>query len=127
MKKSLAILSVVFSMLFLFSCSKDKDEPASIVGKWQLQSAVPNDDYGDCDYQGYFDIKANNTFEVYDKCEDETFSGTWTKNGNTVSVKEDGFPLSVDATILSLTNSTLVMQVPDLINGGTIKETYKRI
>jgi hypothetical protein len=125
MKKSLAILSVVFSMLFLFSCKKDKDEPASLVGKWQLQAATPNDDYEACDYLGYLEFKSNNTFEAYDECFEETFNGTYTRNGNAVTITEDGF--TANATIISLTNTTLEIQVPDFINGGTVKETYRRL
>ncbi|MGZ5245959.1 MAG: lipocalin family protein [Flavitalea sp.] len=127
MKKSLAILSIVFSMLFLFSCSKDKDEPASLVGKWQLQSATPNDDYDACDFQGYLEFKANNTVEAYDECDGETITGTYTRSGNTLTITETGFPLAINVTIVSLTNTTLQLQLPNIGGGVATKETYRRM
>ncbi len=126
MKRIFAVLAL-FSVV-LFSCSKDDKKEASLIGKWQLQAATPNDDYEQCDFEGFLEIKENKSVLAYDKCDDETYTGTWKREGNTITITDTEIPVPVAVKIISISETQLVLEVPDLLNGeGTIRETYKRI
>jgi hypothetical protein len=126
MKRIFAVLAL-FSVV-LFSCSKDDKKEASLIGKWQLQSATPDDDYAQCDFEGFIQINSDKSVLAYDKCDDETYNGTWQREGNTVTIINEEMPFPVPVKIISLTETQLVLEVPDFLNDGEfIRETYKRI
>jgi hypothetical protein len=108
MKKiTILFLSVLTLGLSVASCSSDDDNDggsASIEGKWELsqQGAIVNGKEilanatnGSCSndtYEFTNDGKFKYT-EYYNnegKCEAESYSGTWTKNGNTLKIKFTG-------------------------------------
>ncbi len=64
-----------------------------IVGKWQMDKSAYSSEalseMEDCDFEGYFEFKADNTFFLYDPCEEEEGEEggvTWSVNGNVVTV-----------------------------------------
>lgn len=127
MKRSFAVLALLFSVV-LFSCSKDDKKEASIVGKWQLQSATPDDDYAQCDYEGFIELKSDKSVLAYDKCDDDTYTGTWQREGNVITIVNEEIPFPVPVKIISLTETQLVLEVPDFLGGEeVVREVYKRI
>lgn len=109
MKKiTILFLSVLTLGLSVASCSSDDDNnggSASIEGKWELTQVggvlngqefledVEKD--GGCSSQTYEftndgKFKETNYESVNGKCEGETDNGTWTMNGNKITIKYTG-------------------------------------
>jgi Tfp pilus assembly protein FimT len=120
--KKLSILFVTalaIGMSFV-SCSKDDDNETSIEGKWTetnysyssdggktFQNEVVQNEPG-CS-KDYVEFASGSTFNTVtyetDKCVEYKTKGTWSKNGNTITVTYDG---EIDtATIEELNGSTL--------------------
>ena len=126
MKKIIYLaLSVIF--LTFSSCSSDSSSnssDATVVGKWKPTNYSIPEDYEPCDYLGWIDIKSNGNYDEYDQCIDETISGVWVKNGQTLTVTSSQFSIPIAFTIVSLTQTTMVLRVSLL---ETEKITYTKI
>ena len=108
MKKiTILFLSVLTLGLSVASCSNDDDNDggsASIEGKWELsqEGAIVGDkemlvdaENGSCDNDTYEftndgKFKLTEYYSNEGNCEAETENGTWTKNGNTLTIKYTG-------------------------------------
>lgn len=106
MKKiTILFLSVLTLGLSVASCSNDDDDnDGSIEGKWELSQAggvingqefLQDAENGACSNQTFEftndgKFKETNYFSNEGKCEAETDNGTWTKNGNTLTIKYTG-------------------------------------
>ena len=108
MKKiTILFLSVLTLGLSVASCSSDDDNDgasASIEGKWELSQVgyivggketledVKNGSCSNDTYEFTSDGKVKETtyYSNEGKCEAETDNGTWTKNGNTLTIKFTG-------------------------------------
>ena len=124
MKKYLYLLFVaIFATLSfsLTSCGDDDDEPnggnGSVVGTWKVETMKTSDDWWQVDY---FRFKENGTYESVEvisfmgKIETEKDSGTWSKNGDRLTI--DG----TTATIKELSGNKMVLN----LGGATI--TYNK-
>jgi len=122
--------TLIFSLLasfVLFSCSSDDDNgaKASIVGKWAFVNTVvngvpiPYDDHEDCG-KDYIELKADGTYVSIDVWDCEEYvddSGTYTYEGNTITI--DGQSTEV----IKLTNSELSIKGTEDFDGdGTDEE-----
>ncbi len=129
MKKLVVLFVSVFSISMFVSCNSDDDGgSAPIEGKWAFSKTgiVVDGQEVLIDYEhnelscgkDYFEFLANGIMnDAYyflnadDECEVDVEAGTWTRNGNSITIDLGD---DVDtATILSLTNSTLKIQYPD--------------
>lgn len=119
--------TLIFSLLasfVLFSCSSDDDNPvnANIVGKWAFVNTViggvtiPYDDHEDCG-KDYVELKADGTYvsiDVWDCEEIVDDSGTYTYEGNTITIDGES------AEVIKLTNSELsIKRTEDIDGNGT--------
>ncbi|MGV7106732.1 lipocalin family protein [Flavobacterium sp. U410] len=116
--KKVLFLFVSTLVLGLTSCNKDDDSSsASIEGKWAYsqwgigasgQEAFSNYE-NDCASQGdYIEFVSGGTATDHyfnSSCEDEATSGTWAKEGNTLTLTIDGE--TETAEIITLDGSTL--------------------
>jgi hypothetical protein len=112
MKKIIYLaLSVIF--LTFSSCSSDSSSnssAATVVGKWKVTNYSIPENYEPCDYLGWIDIKSNGNYDEYEQCFDETSSGTWVKNGQTLTVTSSQLSIPIAFTIVSLTQTTMVLR-----------------
>ena len=133
MKKLLILfLSVVTSGLLLTSCSDD-DESASINGKWEFyqtgfsfggqeelelyeHSEGCNKDY--LEFLGGGVLNDVSYFNNGETCEEFSDQGSWSKNGNTLTVTYDGE--SFTATIVTLDSTTLKISITEDFEGTPI-------
>ncbi|WP_269234650.1 lipocalin family protein [Flavobacterium flavigenum] len=108
MKKiTILFLSVLTLGLSVASCSSDDDNDgasASVEGKWELsqegaivggKEILVDAENGSCGKDTYEftndgKVKETTYYSNDGKCEAETDNGTWTKNGNTLTVKFTG-------------------------------------
>lgn len=130
MKKLLILfLSVATSGLLLTSCSDD-DESASINGKWEFyqtgfsfggqeelefyeHSEGCNKDY--LEFLGGGVLNDVSYFNNGESCEEFSDQGSWSKNGNTLTVTYDGE--TYVATIVTLDSTTLKISISDDTGG----------
>ncbi|MEL1253354.1 lipocalin family protein [Flavobacterium sp. DGU38] len=107
MKKiTILFLSVLTLGLSVSSCSNDDDNggSASIEGKWELseegaivggKEVLVDAENGSCSNDTY-EFTNDGKFKLTEyysndgKCEPEAYNGTWTKNGNTLTIKFTG-------------------------------------
>ncbi len=124
MKKLLLGLLMVGSF---YSCSSDKDSASStdnIVGKWQVVSYSNPDGHEPCDYQRYVNIMDGGKYQDYNECAKTSENGSWSQKDNLLTIISSTFPIPVVAKIISLSNTTLVLEITF---NGTETRTYKRI
>jgi len=130
-------LAVIIALCVGFaSCDKDDNKgkgddttinESDIVGKWQMFEVVPDDDdYDDCDFEGWIDIRADKTFTEYDACEDDTSIGTWKIDGSTMTVIHNAFPIPIAFRVVSVSANELVLEI-DFGTLGKEIQKYKRI
>ena len=114
----------------LTSCSSDNDSASStgntsnIVGKWQVVSYSNPDGYEPCDYLGYINIMNDGKYQDFDECEKTSENGTWSQKDNLLTITSPSFPFPVVAKIISVTSTTLVLEI-SFVDVDTV--TYKRI
>lgn len=124
------VLVLLFSVS-VTSCSKDKDEEASVVGKWETtyegdiidgkEVLTPVGTNGSCP-NNYMELLKDGTsisVEYDSKCKSYTENGTWSKNGNIITGKNVNDSVGNDAEILILDNTTLKIKEIISINGKT--------
>jgi hypothetical protein len=126
-KLSVLFLSLVALSLSVVSCSSDddKDEAASIEGKWELfqegetlQTLEKITDENDCTPTVVEILKGGKYIgsgsEYYDsKCNTYTFKGDWSRNGNMLSMQDEGDDEVNKSEIIELTSSTLKLKEVD--------------
>jgi len=126
MKKVFGLVILALCVGFT-SCNGDDDptNDGNIVGKWQLYSISPSVGNEDCDFEGWMEIKDDGTCVFFDKCEETTETGTWEKDGNTLTLVSDP-PIVMTAiyTIISISETELVME-RDYVLKWT--EKYRRL
>jgi major membrane immunogen (membrane-anchored lipoprotein) len=117
-KLSVLFLSLVALSLSVVSCSSDddKDEAASIEGKWELFQEIT--DENDCTPTVVEILKGGKYIgsgsEYYDsKCNTYTFKGDWSRNGNMLSMQDEGDDEVNKSEIIELTSSTLKLKEVD--------------
>jgi len=133
MKKLVILfLSVVTSGFLLTSCSSD-DESTSINGKWEFyqlgvsfggqeeldlyeHSEGCNKDY--LEFLGGGVLKDVSYFNDGEGCEEFLDQGSWSKNGNTLTVTFEGE--TFNASIVTLDNSTLKLSISEGIGFSVI-------
>lgn len=136
MKKiTILVASALIVGLGFTSCSSDDDsnDNNSIVAKWNYNrvktsvngiviSDEPYDDDEPTCERDYLDIRANNTAEFGDyylnpDCVLETYLSAYAKNGNLITVTQDGD--SETAEILSINSNTMVLRFEETYEGMT--------
>jgi hypothetical protein len=136
--KSLVLLFLV-ATVSLVSCNKDEDDatPAvSFEGKWQYlktgvivnsQEVLSDYDHTSGCTKDYVEFLSAGVFKDHSffgtSCDEDIFTGTWSKNGSMVTVTADGD--SSTAEILELTSTTLKVKYSDA--GIVYVEVYTRI
>jgi len=130
----LIVFALVSGMNFT-SCSSDDDSTpsASIVGKWnysKMSTIVNGVPSPEIDWEGnepgcpkdYVEFKTGGVLNEGDylgsNCELNTFVGTWSQNGNNITITEG--PISLSAEIISVTSSSLKFKATETNNGVTI-------
>ena len=106
------------------SCSKDKDDD-KIIGKWQITSVSNPDDYEECDYQGWMELKKDGTLTEYDKCFDESSSGTWKLENGKLTLTSDVFPIPIAFDVKKLSDTELELEISLFGTSSTTK--FKKI
>ena len=122
--------------MFAFSsCSDDSDspEPATIVGKWnysKMSTTVNGVTSPEVDWDGnepgcpkdYVEFKTGGVLSEGDylgsNCELNTFVGTWSQNGSTITITEG--PISLTAELVSVTSTMLKFKASESNNGVSI-------
>ena len=128
--KKLALLFVAVLAVGVTSCSKDDDAAqASLVGTWEyskegaiIQGQEVLTNYGShaagCtkDYTAITAISiVDHNFDGSD-CVEEIYTESYTRNGNTISITENGVVRLL--TILQLDNTTLKVKGPEYTEGS---------
>ncbi len=124
MKKLVLLFVAVASISSaLVSCSKNDDNDASIVGKWEFYQEgvkIEGEEFlelyvHDCatkkDYTQFFDNGTLNDVYYWDDCEEDIDNGTYTKSGNSLTLTIDG--VTTNGTIKKLSGSTLKVEITD--------------
>ncbi len=119
MKKIVILLVSIISIgLVALSCNKDDDGNASIEGKWIFsKEGYTGDMLTDYEHtagcnKDYLVVTSGGqiSFFSYEKvssaCSESIDTGTWVKNGNTISISFGGVVV-IEAEIINLTNSEL--------------------
>jgi Lipocalin-like domain len=132
MKNAKLILAALFVSATVFTaCSKDDDKTtaAPLEGKWYLSkvgasvsgveqlNAYTNECSTKKDYVEFVTGGVFNSVSYDDTCTADTSTGTWTRNGNTITTVSDG-ETDVE-TITNLTSSELKISSKDLDTGIT--------
>jgi hypothetical protein len=132
------IISIVFALVSginFTSCSSDDDSTpsASIIGKWNystMSTTINGVTSPEIDWDGnepgcpkdYVEFKTGGVLSEGDylgsNCELNTFSGTWSQNGNTITITEG--PISLSAELVTVTSSMLKFKATESNNGVTI-------
>jgi hypothetical protein len=136
MKKIITLLIVTLSLgMISISCSNDESNnssTSSVVGKWNFSKmstvingiASPEIDYDDNEVgcpKDYLELKDGGVYnegDYYDSaCTLDLSTGTWVKNGNTLSITSNGETFSVE--VVSVTSTELKLKVSQTDNGIT--------
>ncbi|MCZ8196101.1 MAG: lipocalin family protein [Flavobacterium sp.] len=136
--KSLVLLFLV-ATVSLVSCNKDDDATpaaAALEGKWQYskQGTIVNGQEVLVDYdhatgctKDYIEFLSAGVFKEHSffgtSCEEDIFTGTWVRNGSTVTATVDGE--ASPAEILELTSTTLKIKYS--LEGGFYINVYTKI
>ena len=137
--KSLVLLFLV-ATVSLVSCNKDDDDATptatTFEGKWQYskEGAIVNGQEVLTNYvhasgctKDYVEFLSAGVFKDHSffgaSCEEDVFTGTWSKNGSMVTVTADGD--SSTAEIIELTATTLKVKYTDA--GTVFVDVYTRI
>jgi hypothetical protein len=131
----LIVFALVSGMNFT-SCSSDDDDSSSsssIIGKWNystMSTIVNGVASPEIDWEGnepgcpkdYVEFKTGGVLNEGDysgsACELGTLSGTWSLNGNTITITEG--PISLSAELVSVTSSLLKFKATETNDGVTI-------
>ncbi len=109
MKKLVLLLLVVSSVAFT-SCSKDNDDVDAIIGIWANESSFTVGEET-TENRDEWDFKEDNTgvfTEFYNGAEEESYTFTWSKSGDTYTLVIDNSTASETYTIGNLLgNKTL--------------------
>jgi len=133
MKRYCFLLIILFSACF-FSCSDDEDDKvinSNIIGKWQLVLSSDKETEP-CLFKGYCEFISNGTYKDKTSC-NINGDGKWELKGNSLIITVNMIPIPVTATVKSLTDEELILELEGIgwSNGDvtTIKytDTYKRI
>jgi hypothetical protein len=139
-KLSFLFVAVLALGISFVSCSKDDDNETSIEGKWTetnysystdggktFKNEVAQNEPG-CS-KDYIEFASGNIFNSVsyetNKCVEYKTKGTWSKNGSTITVTNDGEPDT--ATIEELNNSTLKIKSTSSETDPTTNITYNSI
>ena len=140
MKKLKVLFLSLLALTTIVSCSKDDDNDsstsASIEGKWEftqegesLTSLEPAENEGNCglditEYISGGEFKETYYYMNNEECKSYNDSGTWSKNGNTLTKKytNDDEPDTYE--IIELSQTTLKLKEID--EEGTWYTVYKR-
>ena len=126
MKKSFFLLfAVLLTACVYVSCTKDDEasDGSSIIGKWQLMSVTHKEDYEPCQFKGYTEFKKGGAWVWETGCDSGT--GTWSKDGNSLTMTADALPIPIKVKIITLDETTLV--IDQSLGSFKNQETYKRI
>jgi Lipocalin-like domain len=136
MKKLIILIAfALISGMYFISCSSDDDSSptSTIVGKWNystMSTTVNGVTSPEIDWDGnepgcpkdYVEFKSGGALSEGDyfgsSCELNTFVGTWSQNGSTITITEG--PISLSAEIVSVTSSMLKFKATETNNGVTI-------
>ena len=131
------ILTLCLGIAMFTSCSSDDDSSSSsssIVDSWEYskEGAIVSGQEVLADYENdcaskkdYIQFNENGTlgdFYYWSDCEEDYTAGSWSQNGNTVTVTMDGETQT--ATILDLTSTTL--KVSYVEDGYTYLQVFTR-
>jgi hypothetical protein len=125
MKKFLLFIIVLTTVIS--GCSKDESTKGDfLIGKWQVVKFSDPSGYSPCDYSGWVKFLEGGKFEDFDACTNTTETGTYTSTSTSLTVISKQFPIPVTAKIVTLTATSLVLEV-DGFGGPTERVTYKKI
>ena len=126
MKKIFLFIIVLTTVIS--GCSKDETTKSdSIIGKWQPVTFSDPSQYLPCDYAGWIKFLENGKIEDFDACNNTTSSTTtYTITGSVMTIISSTFPIPIAVQIVSLTSTTLVLEISDF-GGGIERTTYKKI
>ena len=127
--KKIIYLFISVLLITIASCSKDDENEstltASVIGKWQVEKYSNSEDYDQCDYKGWVDLKDGGIYSEYDECDKSTTNGTWVKNGDNLTVISSELQIPFTFKIKSLTQTSMVLTLD--IFGQVEEVTYKKI
>ena len=133
MKKIFFMGAILASAVSFTSCSGDDDSNnGTIVGKWNFSiekvtfggQTVSEGAYSDneegCnkDYLEFTETTAVNGDYFGTDCDFESYSSTYTRSGNTLTVTEDGDVSTVE--VVSVNSNTLVLRTTEATEAGNI-------
>ncbi len=122
--KTIIVLLFFFFSLFL-SCGKEEKTPL-YVGKWAFSEAVPAENVDECYHATWFWIFEDNSFSIYDSCEDEITDGEWMYKGFEIQVIVNGELYDkFEGRMLSLDNNYMVIETE--MFDGTTKIRFRKI
>lgn len=122
MKKRLLLLLTVFTLAFA-GCSKDDNKPdnSDIAGRWYVTHMESSNDWvavkGSCLDGMYAEFQSNLTYKSYESCDNNNFTGTYTRSSTMITCKVDGATVTYRIIELSGNNATFEMGQ----DGDTIK------
>jgi len=123
--KKLTWIIILILCIGLSSCSKDDTTTtttdSNIIGKWQMVERTPITTLEPCIYEGWLEIKSNGEYIEYEACEDYTSNGTWKREGNTITIITNNFPIPLEYDIVSVSDNELVLKY------SFITAKYKRL
>lgn len=119
------LFAVFLTACVFVSCSKDDEssDGSSITGKWQLLSVTHKEDYESCQFEGYTEFKKDGTWIWKTGCDNGI--GSWSKDGDNLTMTADAFPFPVKVKIITLDKMTLTIE--QSVGGYKNQETYKRL
>jgi len=124
------------TVLLLAGCSNDDDSSSNnftIYGKWYQKESVinntvfPYDDHEICgkDYLEFYDENKVKSIDVWDCEEDLDWQGTFTKNGNNLTISNGSENMTVEIT--ELTSESLAFKYnSDVDENGTEEQVIER-
>lgn len=117
MKIKAIILAVI--VILCFSCKKDSitNHSENIIGKWKAVSGTPPENFEPCDFSETLIFYKDKTFHEFYACDNLFSTGIWKIQDNILTISNNDFPVPMDITIISLSNSELTIS----FMGETVK------
>ncbi len=136
--KTLKLFTLLFISITILSCSNNDDgnnntEQNSIIGTWQgVSSSLNGNDRGVPSNSIVKFISNNKTDFIYEgygnNGEDVTETGSWAKNGNTLTINWDDSDAGVENYVLTITDlsSTSLTWKTTISGEGELIETFEK-
>ncbi len=115
--------------MMMVSCSTEdtKTNTSSlIIGKWSVEKST-DPTYQPCDFSGWDEFKEGGAYSNYDNCSKSTTSGSWSINGDNLTMIMQSFPIPFTGKIISLTQTSMVLSFVPFGSATAEQTTFKKI